>query len=175
MQSAVSFSEAASSLRVRQESKQGGNDRLVIGAGAFEGAHLVADRGSGDGEGWSDGRIIEAREISVSMVYRVRKQLVEDGLAAVLSRKARAARRAADFRRREGDPADRSGLLQWREVARGVVGHRMLIRRLGPGPIQGSSHPTLTLRPRPSTERRRGARDKGVRGRVAWSTARRCG
>jgi hypothetical protein len=38
-------------------------------------------------EGWSDGRIIEALETSVSMVYRVRKQLVEEGLEAVLSRK----------------------------------------------------------------------------------------
>src|SRR5438132_12504049 len=41
------------------------------------------------GEGWSD--IIEALETSASMVYRVRKQLVEDGLKAVLSRKPRAA------------------------------------------------------------------------------------
>jgi transposase len=40
------------------------------------------------GEGWSDGRIIEALETSVSMVYRVRKQWVEEGLEAVLSRKA---------------------------------------------------------------------------------------
>ena len=40
------------------------------------------------GEGWSDSRIVEALETSVSMVYRVRKQLVEEGLEAVLSRKA---------------------------------------------------------------------------------------
>ena len=51
---------------------------------------LKADA-SQDGEGWSDRRIIEALETSVSMVYRVRKQLVEEGLAAVLSRKAPAA------------------------------------------------------------------------------------
>ena len=38
------------------------------------------------GEGWSDSRIIKALESSVSMVYRVRKQLVEEGLEAVLSR-----------------------------------------------------------------------------------------
>ena len=37
------------------------------------------------GEGWSDNRIIEAFETSASMVYRVRKQLVEEGLEAVLS------------------------------------------------------------------------------------------
>ena len=42
------------------------------------------------GEGWSDSRIIEALDTSVSMVYRVRKQLVEEGLEAVLSRKKRA-------------------------------------------------------------------------------------
>ena len=42
------------------------------------------------GEGWSDSRIIEALETSASMVYRVRKQLVEEGFEAVLSRKQRA-------------------------------------------------------------------------------------
>ena len=43
------------------------------------------------GEGWSDSRIIKALETSVSMVYRVRKQLVEEGFEAVLNRKQRAA------------------------------------------------------------------------------------
>ena len=42
------------------------------------------------GEGWSDNRIIKALDTSVSMVYRVRQQLVEEGLEAVLSRKQRA-------------------------------------------------------------------------------------
>ncbi len=42
------------------------------------------------GEGWSDSKIVAAMETSASMVYRVRKQLVEEGLAAVLSRKQRA-------------------------------------------------------------------------------------
>ena len=42
------------------------------------------------GEGWSDSRIIEALDASPSMVYRVRKQLVEEGFEAVLSRKHRA-------------------------------------------------------------------------------------
>lgn len=42
------------------------------------------------GEGWSDSRIVKALETSVSMVYRVRKQLVEEGPEAVLSRKQRA-------------------------------------------------------------------------------------
>src|SRR5258708_3980402 len=42
------------------------------------------------GEGWSDNRIIKALETGASMVYRVRKQLVEEGFEAVLSRKQRA-------------------------------------------------------------------------------------
>ena len=42
------------------------------------------------GEGWSDSRIIAALETSPSMVYRMRKQLVEEGIEAVLSRKQRA-------------------------------------------------------------------------------------
>src|SRR5215470_15696797 len=39
------------------------------------------------GEGWSDSQIMTALETSASMVYRVRKQLVEEGVEAVLSRK----------------------------------------------------------------------------------------
>src|ERR1700741_612587 len=50
---------------------------------------LKADVGEG-GEGWSDNRIIEALGTSASMLYRVRKQLVEEGFEAVLSRKQRA-------------------------------------------------------------------------------------
>ena len=42
------------------------------------------------GEGCSDNQIIQALATSASMVYRVRKQLVEDGVEAVLSRKPRA-------------------------------------------------------------------------------------
>lgn len=42
------------------------------------------------GEGWSDSKIITALDTSASMVYRLRKQLVEEGIAAVLSRKPRA-------------------------------------------------------------------------------------
>ena len=40
--------------------------------------------------GWSDSRIVRALDTSASMVYRVRQQLVEEGLEAVLSRKKRA-------------------------------------------------------------------------------------
>ena len=42
------------------------------------------------GEGWSDSQIIAALETTPSMLYRVRKQLVEEGLEAVLGRKQRA-------------------------------------------------------------------------------------
>jgi hypothetical protein len=49
---------------------------------------LKADA-SEHGEGWSDGRIVEALDTNMSMVTRVRQQLVEEGLEAVLSRKLR--------------------------------------------------------------------------------------
>ena len=42
------------------------------------------------GQGWSDSKIISALDTSAAMVYRVRKQLVEEGFEAVLSRKQRA-------------------------------------------------------------------------------------
>jgi transposase len=38
---------------------------------------------------WSDSKIVAALDTSASMIYRVRKQLVEEGFAAVLSRKQR--------------------------------------------------------------------------------------
>jgi hypothetical protein len=41
------------------------------------------------GDGWSDNKIIVALDTSASIVYRVRKQLVEEGFEAVLSRKPR--------------------------------------------------------------------------------------
>ena len=41
------------------------------------------------GEAWSDSRIVAALETSVSMVGRVRKQLVEEGFEAVLGRRQR--------------------------------------------------------------------------------------
>jgi hypothetical protein len=42
------------------------------------------------GEGWSDSQIIRALDTNKTMVLGVRKQLVEQGLDAVLSRKVRA-------------------------------------------------------------------------------------
>ena len=63
------------------------------------------------GEGCSDNQIIQALATSASMVYRVRKQLVEEGVEAVLSRKPRATPSVPRiFDGREGSQADRSGL-----------------------------------------------------------------
>ena len=42
------------------------------------------------GDGWSDSKIVEALETNALMVYRVRKQLVEEGFELVLRRKPRA-------------------------------------------------------------------------------------
>lgn len=50
---------------------------------------LKADQAEG-GESWSDVRIMEALGAGASMVYRVRRQLVEEGFEATLSRKKRA-------------------------------------------------------------------------------------
>src|SRR3974377_684380 len=49
---------------------------------------LKADA-SEHGEGWSDGPSVGALYTNMSMVTRVRQQLVEEGLEAVLSRKQR--------------------------------------------------------------------------------------
>jgi hypothetical protein len=45
---------------------------------------------SAAGPGWSDSKVVAALDTSPVMVYRVRKQLVEEGFEAVLSRKQRA-------------------------------------------------------------------------------------
>ncbi len=50
---------------------------------------LKADQGAG-GEGWTDERICEALETNITMVARTRAKLVNEGLAAVLTRKKRA-------------------------------------------------------------------------------------
>jgi hypothetical protein len=42
------------------------------------------------GEGWTDDRICQALDTNESMTTRVRRQLVEEGMMAVLSRKKRA-------------------------------------------------------------------------------------
>ena len=83
------------------------------------------------GEGWSDNQIIEALETSASMVYRVRKQLVEEGLEAVLSRKPRAAPAVPrNLRWREGSQADCLGLFRTSQGPRtldiAVVGNKVV-------------------------------------------------
>src|SRR5260370_29326407 len=50
---------------------------------------LKADVSEG-GKGWGDNRVIEALETSPSIVYPVRKQLLEECRDAVLTRKPRA-------------------------------------------------------------------------------------
>jgi hypothetical protein len=50
---------------------------------------LKADQGA-MGPSWTDNRIVEALDTNSSMVTRVRRQLVEEGLEAVLARKKRA-------------------------------------------------------------------------------------
>ena len=47
---------------------------------------LKADVSEG-GDGWSDGRIVKALDTSPSTVFRARRQLVEEGFEAVLTRK----------------------------------------------------------------------------------------
>ncbi len=50
---------------------------------------LKADQGP-LGQGWTDDRIAQALDSNPSMVVRARRQLVEEGMAAVLTRKRRA-------------------------------------------------------------------------------------
>jgi|TARA_Y100000031_G_C8065999_1_gene312874 hypothetical protein len=50
---------------------------------------LKADQGP-LGPSWTDDRIVEALDSNASMITRVRRQLVEEGLEAVLARKKRA-------------------------------------------------------------------------------------
>lgn len=48
---------------------------------------LKADEG-GEGPAWTDAKICEAFDVSLSTVVRARKQLVEEGLEAALERKS---------------------------------------------------------------------------------------
>ncbi|HEX8828922.1 MAG TPA: IS630 family transposase [Xanthobacteraceae bacterium] len=79
---------------VRLSAEERGRLEAMIHKGKSSAARLLKARillkadVSEAGEGWSDSRIVEALETSVSMVYRARRQLVEEGLEAVLSRKA---------------------------------------------------------------------------------------
>lgn len=53
---------------------------------------LKADVGVG-GPGWTDEKIVEAFEVGLSTVHRLRQRLVEDGLEAALVRKPRSRHR----------------------------------------------------------------------------------
>ena len=59
------------------------------------------------GEGWSDSRIAEALDTSIANILRTRRQLVEEGFEAVLTRELRP---ATDFRRRGGSKIDHAGM-----------------------------------------------------------------
>lgn len=62
----------------------------TISAGHMRRAQILLKADvSGAGEAWSDSRIIEALNVSALTVCNVRKQLVEEGFEAVLTRKKR--------------------------------------------------------------------------------------
>ena len=63
------------------------------------------------GEGWSDGRIAEALDTSIANIERTRRQLVEEGFEAALTRKYNPnSAPSPDFRRRGRSKVDRAGL-----------------------------------------------------------------
>jgi hypothetical protein len=80
---------------VRLSAEERGALEALIGKGKSPARRLTKARillkadQSEDGEGWSDSKIVEALDTTEAMVYRVRKQLVDEGLEAVLSRKKR--------------------------------------------------------------------------------------
>src|SRR5258705_13929258 len=87
------------------------------------------------GEGWSDRRIIKALETSASMVYRVRKQLAEEGFEAVLSRKHRATPAVAQvFFRRKGTQINGFAFFQTPK-GRAAWALRVLLGKEGGGQI----------------------------------------
>src|SRR6201986_2649176 len=80
---------------VRLSAEEREHLRTLIGKGTRRAKRLLKARNllkaavTEAGDGWSDSRIITALDTSASMSYRVRKQLVEEGFEAVLSRKRR--------------------------------------------------------------------------------------
>jgi len=89
------------------------------------------------GEGWSDSRIAEALDTSVANILRTRRQLVEEGFEAVLTRKynPNSARpripafAGTSFRRRGGSKIDRA------DMRTGAGGPR----QMEPAPARGES------------------------------------
>ena len=84
----------------------------------------LKDDVSENGPGWSDERIAEALETSLSTVLRTRRRLVDEGLDAALSRKAALEQVVADpamarYRaKREFDEIDRA---DFRDVALAII------------------------------------------------------
>ncbi len=87
---------AVKKYEVRLSAEERAELEALIGKGRGPARRLLKARillkadVSDSGAGWSDSKIIEALETNASMVYRVRKQLVEEGFEAVLRRKQRA-------------------------------------------------------------------------------------
>lgn len=78
-------------VRLSQQERKSLRRLIRSGKGAartFTRAHILlkADVGEG-GTGWNDQNISEAFDVTVQTVERVRKQLVEEGLEAVLRRR----------------------------------------------------------------------------------------
>lgn len=78
-------------VRLSREEREALRKLLTSGRGParmFTRARILlkADQGE-EGPGWSDERISEAFDVTVQTVERVRKQLVEEGFEAVLSRR----------------------------------------------------------------------------------------
>ena len=59
----------------------------ALGAAVDEGAHPAEGGCVEAGEGWSDSKIAAALDTSIANVERTRRQLVEEGFEAVLTRK----------------------------------------------------------------------------------------
>jgi Homeodomain-like domain len=102
------------------------------------------------GEGWSDSRIIKALETSPSMIYRVRRQLVEEGFEAVLSRKQRATPAVA----RIFDGEKEAKLIAW------LVPSRPRDARAGPCGCWRTRSWNCTLSIAPATQRSGGRSKK---------------
>lgn len=78
-------------VRLSGEERKSLKSLITSGKGSarlFTRAHILlkADIGEG-GPGWPDEKIADAFEVTIQTIERVRKQLVEEGLESVLSRR----------------------------------------------------------------------------------------
>ena len=69
-----------------------------------------------DGPGWSDEQVCDAYGVGAVTVYRVRRQFVEEGFDAVLTRRSKSRHR---FRRRDGEQEARLIALACRSPPKG--------------------------------------------------------